>query len=223
MTSRPPFLVRPTRVLILMGGLGVLLVGLHVGTAWRTLDGLGVRAAWASSPAAPPPTIRHESSAAEASPAAPSSNAAPQPPEAPQAPAAAPDDPSTVMDLMRELADKRTKLEQRAKTLDEREALLRVAEERMAQKVTEMETLRGQVQGMLSQLSSGQQAQIENLVKIYEKMKPKEAARIFETLDMPILLSVMQRMKPATAASIMADMPPEKAKDLTQALTKRED
>ncbi len=174
-------------------------------------------------PPPPPPTIRHESSAAEASPAAPSSNAAPQPPEAPQAPAAAPDDPSTVMDLMRELADKRTKLEQRAKTLDEREALLRVAEERMAQKVTEMETLRGQVQGMLSQLSSGQQAQIENLVKIYEKMKPKEAARIFETLDMPILLSVMQRMKPATAASIMADMPPEKAKDLTQALTKRED
>lgn len=51
--------------------------------------------------------------------------------------------------------------------------------------------------GSPGQAEAAQQAQLENLVKIYEIMKPKEAAKIFETLDMPILPGVVQKMKPA--------------------------
>jgi len=50
--------------------------------------------------------------------------------------------------------------------------------------------------------------------------KPEDAAKIFETLDMPILLNVIQRMKPKNTAPILAKMPPEKAKEVTVALTK---
>ena len=67
-----------------------------------------------------------------------------------------------------------------------------------------------------------QTAQLDNLVKIYETMKPEEAAKIFDTLDMPILLGVIQKMKPARTAPIMAKMPPEKAKEVTVALTKQD-
>ena len=53
-------------------------------------------------------------------------------------------------------------------------------------------------------------------------MKPPEAAKIFETLDQPVLLGVVQRMKPAKTAAIMAQMNPEKAKYITVALTRQD-
>jgi flagellar motility protein MotE (MotC chaperone) len=75
---------------------------------------------------------------------------------------------------------------------------------------------------MLNIANAAQQTQLDNLVKIYETMKAKEAAKIFESLDMPTLLGVVERMKPARVAVIMAEMNPEKAKDITVALTKKD-
>jgi flagellar motility protein MotE (MotC chaperone) len=58
-------------------------------------------------------------------------------------------------------------------------------------------------------------------VKIYETMKPKDAAPIFEQLEMAILLDVIERMKEAKVAPIIAAMDPQKAKSLTTDLVKR--
>ena len=85
-----------------------------------------------------------------------------------------------------------------------------------------MESLRLQLQSMVDQINGAQQAQLDNLVKIYETMKPADAAKIFETLDMPVLLGVIQRMKPKSTAPILAAMAPEKAKEVTVALTKQD-
>lgn len=125
-------------------------------------------------------------------------------------------------DLYKQLAGRRDQLDKRAQELDEREALVVVTEKRIEQKIKEMETLRGQLQSLLGQASEAQQAQLENLVKIYEIMKPKEAAKIFEALEMPVLLGVVQKMKPARTAAVMAEMNPDKAKEITIALTKRD-
>jgi flagellar motility protein MotE (MotC chaperone) len=126
------------------------------------------------------------------------------------------------MAVVKQLADRRKQLDDRAAALDARESLIRVAEQRVDQKMKEMETLRTQVQALVNQASGAQAAQIENLVKIYETMKPKEAAKIFETLDMPVLLGVVQKMKPTRVAAVMAEMAPEKAKEVTVALTKQD-
>lgn len=129
---------------------------------------------------------------------------------------------SAEMSLIKQLTQRRDQLEKREQELDAREAMIKVAEQRIDQKIKEMETLRAQLQNMVSQIDSTQQAQIENLVKIYETMKPKEAARIFEELELPVLLGVVQKMKPQRTAAIMAEMKPEKAKELTVALTKKD-
>lgn len=126
------------------------------------------------------------------------------------------------MALIKQLTERRDQLDQRARDMDSREALIKVAEQRVDQKIKEMEILRAQLQTMVSQADAEQQTQIENLVKIYETMKPKEAARIFEALDMPVLLGVVQRMKPQRTAAVMAEMAPEKAKEITVALTKKD-
>ncbi len=126
------------------------------------------------------------------------------------------------MDVLKQLADRREQLEKRAQDLDMRESLMKVAEQRIEQKIKEMETLRAQLQTMVNQAGGAQQAQLDNLVKIYETMKPEEAAKIFESLDMKVLLGVIQRMKPARTAPILAKMAPDKAKDITVALTRQD-
>lgn len=60
-------------------------------------------------------------------------------------------------------------------------------------------------------------------MKIYEAMKPKEAARIFEKLDMPVLLDVVERMKERKASAVLAKMDPTKAKSVTLELAQRRD
>jgi flagellar motility protein MotE (MotC chaperone) len=126
------------------------------------------------------------------------------------------------MEVLKQLSSRREELDRRSKELDTREALIKVAEQRVDQKIKEMESLRQQLQSMVNQVSEAQTTQLENLVKIYETMKPDEAAKIFESLDMPILLGVVLRMKPKSTAPIMAKMAPEKAKELTIALTRQD-
>ena len=58
-------------------------------------------------------------------------------------------------------------------------------------------------------------------MKIYETMKPHDAARIFEQLDMPVLLGVFGHMKERNAAPILAAMDPTKARAVTLALAER--
>src|SRR3546814_19626533 len=59
-----------------------------------------------------------------------------------------------------------------------------------------------------------------SLVKIYESMKPKDAARIFEHLDMEVLLEVVERMKERKTAPILAELDPERASTVTLELAK---
>jgi len=55
-------------------------------------------------------------------------------------------------------------------------------------------------------------------VKVYEAMKPRDAAAIFNDLDQPVLLQVVDRMKAAKAAPVLAAMQPDKARTLTSKL-----
>jgi flagellar motility protein MotE (MotC chaperone) len=49
-------------------------------------------------------------------------------------------------------------------------------------------------------------------------MKPRDAAAIFNDLDMPVLLAVVDRMKEAKAAPVLAAMQTEKARQVTAEL-----
>jgi flagellar motility protein MotE (MotC chaperone) len=53
-------------------------------------------------------------------------------------------------------------------------------------------------------------------------MKPKDAAKIFNDLDMNVLIDVMQSMKERKIAPIVAAMDAERARNLTQRLAERQ-
>ncbi|MDY0882661.1 MotE family protein [Dongia soli] len=125
------------------------------------------------------------------------------------------------VDVLQQLAKRRQELDQRARQLDEREALVKAAEQRMEQKMAELRALQTTVEELLKKRDAADEQQLASLVKIYENMKPQAAAQVFEEMDMDVLLDVVSRMKERKVAPILALVSPTRAKELTYELTQR--
>lgn len=125
------------------------------------------------------------------------------------------------IDLLQRLADRRIELEIWRRDIEMRERLLKATEKRLDKKVAELEVIQQRIKGLLKQYDKEQEAKLKSLVKIYENMKPKNAAVIFGELEMPILLDVVERMREARVAPILAKMSPKKAKRVTTELVLR--
>ena len=125
------------------------------------------------------------------------------------------------IEVLQKLSARREALDRRSLELEQREVLLSAAETRIEERIQELKTLQANIEGMIEQRDEKQEAQLRSLVKIYESMKPKEAARIFEELDMAVLLEVIDRMKERKSAPILAKMNPDKAKEITVELADR--
>jgi flagellar motility protein MotE (MotC chaperone) len=119
------------------------------------------------------------------------------------------------MELFKDLTVRRKKLEEREREISVREALLKTAEQEINQKYKELVSLRSEIKDLLVEQSKEEKARVTSLVKIYEGMKPKDAARIFNTLDLDVLLNVVSRMSERKTAPILASMTPERARTLT--------
>jgi flagellar motility protein MotE (MotC chaperone) len=134
-------------------------------------------------------------------------------------------DPAAVSEaelaILQRLAARRDELDRRARDLDARDALLKAAEQRIDAKIVEIRKIEASVNALLRKHDDEQEAKLKSLVKIYETMKPKEAARIFDQLDMPVLLDVIERMKEMKVAPVIANLDPERAKAITAALATR--
>jgi len=127
------------------------------------------------------------------------------------------------IDLLQKLSDRRAEIEGVSQQLNLREGLLKAAELRIEKRIAELKQLETTIQGLIKSHDDQQDAKMQSLVKIYEAMKPKDAARIMEQLDMNTLLIVAERMKERRLAPVMAQMNPEKAKDVTVELSKLRD
>jgi flagellar motility protein MotE (MotC chaperone) len=120
--------------------------------------------------------------------------------------------------LLQELRQRRKELDARADAVATRESVLAATEQKLASRVTELQSLQKKLEGLDSAQKQKEDASWQGLVKLYETMKAKDAAAIFNDLSMPVMLQVLDRMKDAKAASVMAAMNPEKARDVTAEL-----
>lgn len=125
------------------------------------------------------------------------------------------------VEILQRLQERREQLDQRGRELDQREAMLVAAESRFDQKIAELQKLKQEIQGLLTTVNAEQQAQLDSLVKIYETMKPVDAAKIFNSLENKVLLNVISRMKEAKAAPVLAAMDSARAQEVTILLAER--
>jgi len=128
---------------------------------------------------------------------------------------------SSEIQVLRQLAARRAELEARAHRLELREALLDTAEARLLEQAERLNRLRAEIEALVEQVDGKEQARLGHLVKIYEAMKPKAAAEIFNRLEMPVLIRVVERMREAKSADVLARMDPVKARQVTGELARR--
>lgn len=119
------------------------------------------------------------------------------------------------LDLLESLSKRRKELDQWETNVQIKENVLRATELRIEAKIAELRDLELRVKELLAAYNERENIKIKSLVKIYENMKPKDAARIFEELDMPVLLQVVNKMKEARVAPILANIDPKLAKEIT--------
>jgi flagellar motility protein MotE (MotC chaperone) len=123
--------------------------------------------------------------------------------------------------ILERLQGRREQLDERSRALELRENLLKAAEKRVEARVAELRDLEAKIKGAEAQRDQEEAARFKGIVAMYESMKPKDAARIFDRLDLNILVDVSTKMKPATMAAILAQMSPETAERLTVELAGR--
>jgi flagellar motility protein MotE (MotC chaperone) len=125
------------------------------------------------------------------------------------------------VDVLTSLAKRRATLDAREQDLVMQANLIAAAEKRVDDKITQLKALQTQMQTLMGQRDAAEQAQLNAIVKTYSSMKSKDAARIFNTLDDDVLLSVAQAMKPDVLGAIMANMQADAAQKLTVRLANR--
>ena len=145
------------------------------------------------------------------------------PPPAVPPPAAAPIDPgpsAAERALLQDLRARRVALESRAEALEARDALVTAAERRLAERIDQLAALQTRLEALDQTRRERDEANWRGMVKTYETMRPRDAAAIFNELDQPVLLQVLDRMKEAKAAPVLAAMQPDRARQVTADLAK---
>jgi flagellar motility protein MotE (MotC chaperone) len=121
--------------------------------------------------------------------------------------------------LLERLQERRQELDARSRELDARESLLTAAEKKLEPKPGESKT--GDGKGGAGGRKDDPDARFKGVVTMYETMKPKEAAKIFDRLDIRILIDVASQINPRVMSAILAQMSPEAAERLTVELATR--
>lgn len=123
--------------------------------------------------------------------------------------------------ILERLQERRQELDARARELDVRENLLKAAEKRVEARVTELKEMETRINAATQQKEEIEASRLKSLVTMYENMKPKDAAKIFDRLDLRVLIDVSSQINPRKMSDILAQMLPDTAERLTVELANR--
>jgi flagellar motility protein MotE (MotC chaperone) len=123
--------------------------------------------------------------------------------------------------LLERLTERRQELEKRQSELDMRDTLLKEAEKRLEQRMNELKEAEQRIVEATARKEEAEVQRLKNLVTMYETMKAKEAAKIFDRLDIHLATEVAKLIQPRRMSEIMAQMTPEAAQKLTVELANR--
>jgi flagellar motility protein MotE (MotC chaperone) len=136
-------------------------------------------------------------------------------------------DPSTLTEgqtlALQQLAARRQELDEREQLLDIRAEMNGRIEAKLDEQISQLSKLKDRIEALMFDLDEAEELRLARLVKIYETMKPKAAAEIFNRLDIPVLIHVVERMKEAKSAAVLGKMDPKIARRVTTELAKRKE
>src|SRR2546429_480874 len=123
--------------------------------------------------------------------------------------------------ILERLQSRRQELESRAREIDIRESLLKAAEKRIESRVEELKGVESRINTATEHKAEADSARFKGIITMYEGMKPKDAAKVFDRLEMPVLYEIASQIAPRKMSDILGLMQPEAAERLTVELARR--
>jgi flagellar motility protein MotE (MotC chaperone) len=123
--------------------------------------------------------------------------------------------------ILERLQARRQELEQRAREIEIRESLLKSAEKRIETRVEEAKATEAKISTATGQKAEQDAARFKSIITMYEGMKPKDAAKVFDRLEMSVLYDIASQIAPRKMSDILGLMQPEAAERLTVELARR--
>lgn len=124
---------------------------------------------------------------------------------------------------MREVLDalksKERALERRAKSIEDREEDLRRVEEGLQGRLDELTALRDELRTLLEDADAEREERVKGLVKMVESMRAAQAATMVAELEDELAVDVLDRMNKGKAGKMLSKMDPAKAASLAEQLT----
>lgn len=116
---------------------------------------------------------------------------------------------------------KNLELIEREKSIQTRETDLAIIKDAIEAKLTELLNVEEQLRETISLADRAAESDVQNLTAVYSSMKPKEAAELFEEMDVEFAAGFLSLMAPQDAAPIMAELSPAKAYALSAKIAGR--
>jgi flagellar motility protein MotE (MotC chaperone) len=123
--------------------------------------------------------------------------------------------------ILERLQERRQEIEARAREMDIRDGLLKAAEMRLEARLAELKAMEARVTAATEAKDNVDASRFKGLVSMYENMKPKDAAKIFDRLELPVLVQVTTLINPRKMSDILGLMSAEAAERLTVELAAR--
>ena len=129
--------------------------------------------------------------------------------------------PENLDRLLKAFQDREIAVQAREQAVEEKTAALKVAEQALENRVTQLVEAERRLSETLAIADSAAEDDLSQLTSVYGRMKPKDAAALFEEMNPQFAAGFLARMQPEIAASIMAGLSPKAAYTISVVLAGR--
>jgi len=119
--------------------------------------------------------------------------------------------PEGVMQMLEAIRAREGKVEQQEAAFQDRMQALKIADQEITRKLAALTTAEEKLRGTIALADSAAEDDLVRLTKVYESMKPKQAAALFEEMNPDFAAGFLARMRPEIAAGIMSSLSPQAA------------
>ncbi len=130
-------------------------------------------------------------------------------------------DVDTPEEILQSLTRERELVVSQKAEIAQRYAEIALAEERLLVEKESLTELKGSIEALLAQIDAEQTDDLNRLIDFYKNMKPEDAARIIDDLDIKTTIMILGTMNPRIAAPIMAKVSPVRARAVSKIILER--
>jgi flagellar motility protein MotE (MotC chaperone) len=121
------------------------------------------------------------------------------------------DDHPKTQELLTALLRREQALKEREAAILEKEKALEIADQAIETRLVALQDAETSLRETLSYAQKAAETDLTRLTDVYQSMKPKDAAALFETMDPGFAAGFLSRMPPDAAAGVLAGLSPEAA------------